>query len=400
VNKIPYFVPLVLLGSLLAGCPGSNSPASPASPGPSGTAVLYIMDNDTTSSGNYQSFLNANGYNVKVVTYANAPSETMTNYKVIIIGQETYNSSAWLGSGALVTQIKSSHVPVLGNGKGGTTFFDAAGVPGLGWAAADGGGGGVSLCLGSINSASAYWRSPNNVTSTSAVTLYNQALSSIEFNYGSAPPGTSLVGYDPTRGHYSLLYGNSGNATYFEWGYTYDPTFMTTDGKNLLLNVMQNIQTYPANLIDYPNVGTGGNNIADGLDIVAYPGISLSRVVLWISSNTAGTFAFSLGAADSCFGGTTIGLVASGPVTLDGNPGHNQPVTFTYVANPAVTLGNSVALSLAQATGPAATCYFSTLGDYNGLTGSSIGVNDLNNTTPCLSTLRGNGYAILVFGNP
>ena len=172
-----------------------------------------------------------------------------------------------------------------------------------------------------------------------------------------------------------------------------------------LISCSNKTATKPASsaalLINYPSTTGGGNYIGDGLDITSYPGTSLSSIVLWISSGAGSStvYTFTLAATDSCYGGTAIGTATSGSVTLDGNDTDNLPVTFSFSGNPSVTKTHAVALDLAQATGPIGTTYFSTSGNFGGLTGAAIGVNDLNDMTPCLSTVRYNGFAILVYGN-
>ena len=392
---------LCLLSSVnLSSCGSSSNPAAASSSGPSGPAVLYILNNDTTSSGNFQSFLNGHGYNCKVVTYSAAVSETMANYSIILIGQDTYSGGSWLGSAGLVNLIKNSNKPVVGIGYGGANFFDAAGYSGI-VALASTSGDPVSLVNGSIDVANAYWQTPNAVTSSANVTLYSTGISCIEWHYSSAPAHCKLLGAEPANaGNYSLLDEDTGHTVYFEWGYTYDPTVMTSTGQNLFLNVMSHIQVYPPLLINYPTAGTGGNGFSDGLDIVTYPGTTLSSIVLWISSNTAGAYTYTLTAHDSCFAGTLIGNSTSPSVTQDGNVNHNMPVTFTFAGSPAVTLGHTVAMDLVEASGPAGSNFFCTAGNYSGLTNSSIGVNDLTDTTGCVSSVRTYGFAILVYGNP
>jgi len=153
-------------------------------------------------------------------------------------------------------------------------------------------------------------------------------------------------------------------------------------------------------LINYPVLSPGGDGIGVGLDITSYPGSSLYSVVLYISANNAGNYTYSLTAYDTCFNGALIGgPVDSGTVTQDGNASDNLPVTFLFPGNPQVNYGDAVGLALAQTSGPSY-CNICILGNYGGLTGSAIGVNELASKDACLSSVIRNGYAVQVYGNP
>jgi hypothetical protein len=261
--------------------------------------------------------------------------------------------------------------------------------------------------VSAVSTTDSLWSNPNVISTSGSVSLYTSASSEWGPYYTALPGGETLLEAQaadssvPSPNHYySLARYYTGSAVYFDWGFRTDPSGMTTTGKDLFLNVMKTVQIKSEQLINYPETGASGNLISDGLDIVTYPGTSLTSIVLWISAGTAGTCTYSLEADDSCFGGTLIGTATSGPVTQDGNSSHNLAVTFTYAGNPTVTKGDAVALSLSQASGAILTNYFSITGNYGTLTGTAIGVDDLNDRTPCLSTLRNYGYSILVYGNP
>ncbi|HTC21457.1 MAG TPA: hypothetical protein VK859_11455, partial [bacterium] len=154
-------------------------------------------------------------------------------------------------------------------------------------------------------------------------------------------------------------------------------------------------------LINYPETAGGGDNIVDGLNITSFPGSSLSSVVLWISDNVAENASFQLQAYDKCFptdGGTLVGTATSAVETMSGNNNANLPVTFTFGGNPAITPGDGVGFELTKITGTGG-CFFSLTGNFGGLTGAEIGVNDLSNDT-CVGAPRVYGYACLVYGNP
>lgn len=165
----------------------------------------------------------------------------------------------------------------------------------------------------------------------------------------------------------------------------------------LLGTGVSNAQTL---LINYPLLTPGGDGVGVGLDITSYPGSSLQSIVLYISANTAANYTYSLTAYDTCFNGTVIGgPVDSGTVTQDGNASDNVAVTFVFPGNPPVNYGDAVGLALAQTSGPSY-CYVGVFGNYGGLTGSAIGVNELASSDYCLSSVIRNGYAIQVYGNP
>ncbi len=376
-----------------------SSPTSPS--GPTGTPVLYLYASNTTAATNYQNLLNANGYNCTTATLANATNDslaTLAAYSVILVSDDAQAITA-LANTTLATNIFNSNKPVIGIGKAGSYFFDEVGVTSIGYINS---GTTSGTEVTALNTADTLWTSPNTISPTTAAVLYSSASSYYSPYYTGTPAaGTVLEAFDPgSANYYPIANFFTGTTTYFVWGYQTDPSGMTATGKSLFINLMKKAQAEPKRLINYTETSGGGSSISDGLDIVSYPGTSLASIVLWISTNTAGSFTYNLVAFDDCFTGTSLGNATSATVVQDGTPADNQPVTFSFASNPAVPKGDAVAMILTQASGPSAPSYFSVTGNFGGLTGSAIGVNDLSGNGGCLSTLKTNGYAILLNGNP
>ena len=376
-----------------------SSPTSPS--GPTGTPVLYVYGSNTTAATNYQNLLNANGYNCTTATLANATNDslaTLSNYSVILIGDDAEPITA-LANTTLATNIYNSGKPVIGIGLGGSYFFNEIGITAIGYSS-------IAYFSGTdvsaTNTSDVLWSSPNVIAPTTSAVLYGTTSSYYAPYYTGTPPaGTVLLADDPSyAGAYPLASFFTGTTTYFTWGYQSDPSSMTPNGKNLFINLLNKAKAEPKTLVSYPETTGGGSFITDGMDIVSYPGTSLASVVLWISSDTAGTYTFNLTAFEGCYGGTNLGTATSGSVVLTSNTTSNVPVTFTYAVNPAVTKGDAVDFLLAQNSGPSATDYFSISGNFGSLTAATSGVNDLSATSGCSPTIHNDGYAVLVAGNP
>jgi hypothetical protein len=130
----------VLIGfaSTFISC-GNNSPSSPAAtatptpsaptatPTPTPIPVVFIYGASSAIAGNFQTLLNSNGYNVTTTTIAGASGLAMSNYAVILISDDSGNTTVW-GNTTLVNAIIASAKPVLGLGVGGAHFFDTAGA--------------------------------------------------------------------------------------------------------------------------------------------------------------------------------------------------------------------------------------------------------------------------------
>jgi hypothetical protein len=147
-------------------------------------------------------------------------------------------------------------------------------------------------------------------------------------------------------------------------------------------------------LINYPWTSGSGDCICDYWDIVSYPGSSLSQVVVWVSDRNAETLNVTMTAYDQCFN-TTLGTATASAV-MSGNVNSGVPMTFTLSGNPAVTPGDTVGFSFSS--NDQSNAFINLDGNFGGLTGSAIGVNELG-TASC-SNIKTNGFAIQVYGDP
>ena len=159
-----------------------------------------------------------------------------------------------------------------------------------------------------------------------------------------------------------------------------------------------NIEISFPKLYNYPQNGTAaGDTIPRGFYITSYPGVTLSKVTLWLSaiSGNTGNYSIVLTAYEEVYDGPIVGT-ASSYVFLNAYPS-SIPVVFDF-SNIPMIIGSTIAFKLTVDTGPITTFNYDTNGNYAGLTGSSIGIVQTNGTTPPLDTFRRDGIAIILEG--
>jgi hypothetical protein len=134
--------------------------------------------------------------------------------------------------------------------------------------------------------------------------------------------------------------------------------------------------------------GTPGDRIDRGFYVPSFLGVSLTRVDLFLSSSTLGTYTFELTARSGTFDGPAIGV---GSATVDLGGGEVQ-TAFAF-SDAEVTEGTTVTFALTQVSGPSDIVFYSVPGD-----NPSCPVIQTNGTEPPLSTMRRNGVKITIEG--
>lgn len=155
----------------------------------------------------------------------------------------------------------------------------------------------------------------------------------------------------------------------------------------------------PVLLLSCSAMDHNGDHIDRGFYIPSYPGNSLSRVDLYMSSRTEGTFTFSLTARLDTYDGALVGT-ASATVDLSATDTDYRQVSFMFAGDPAVTMGSLVTFEITRTAGPDAENFYH-VGDclFDPSCVTSCQVIETNGTTPPLSTFRRNGVVLDVYGS-
>ena len=157
----------------------------------------------------------------------------------------------------------------------------------------------------------------------------------------------------------------------------------------------------PTALVDSPpapGLGGTGDRVDRGFYHPSYPGRLLSRVTLWLSADTTGTYTVSMTARAGAYDGPVIGT-STAIVGLTGGAART-PVNFDF-APAAVTPGTLVTFAMTQVSPAPApgeivfyhvgTCNF----DAGCVTPSPF--TETEGTTPPLDTFRRNGVSAIIY---
>jgi hypothetical protein len=198
-------------------------------------SIAYIEYYDDFSGGDFQEFLEMNGYAVSRIQLCDVPDYDLTMYDLLIIGQDTGDYGHW-GNDASVGLIRSLGLPILGLFYGGGALFNE-----------------IGLELSSMNTATnddpgldtvfvptpfhAVFEGPRpiDVDAQGQVTLYDEPTPAIALYMPVLTVDVVGLGIIPDDIDYSVL-GLEGNA--FLWGFKWSPFDMTDAGKDLFLNVI------------------------------------------------------------------------------------------------------------------------------------------------------------------
>jgi hypothetical protein len=138
----------------------------------------------------------------------------------------------------------------------------------------------------------------------------------------------------------------------------------------------------------------GGDQISRGFYLPSYPGIALTQATLYFSSDTAGTYTFTLTAHQGAYGGPVIGS-SNATVDLVANRSTNTPATFNF-PSPNIVPGTVVAFEITQTAGPSSTTFYA-VGSCDFSPNCVIpgpAVIETDGTTPPLDTFRRNGVSL------
>jgi hypothetical protein len=201
--------------------------------------VSYVYRTDTSGCAAFRALFTAYKYKFNDFTLAQAETADFSGSTAIIIGSDVYyNTSFWAGSVLARTNIDDAGKLIIGCGRGGYAFFGRNG--GLSLAIGYGNGmGGSQPWVEVADQNYAVWLTPNPVTITNLkVDLYVSAGTGVFIFNENLPASGSRV-YALSVPAYSAIVAQVTNGhRYILWGFNDSPDDMTTDGKNLFINLL------------------------------------------------------------------------------------------------------------------------------------------------------------------
>jgi serine/threonine protein kinase len=202
--------------------------------------ILYIYKTDLATAQDYESYIESNGIPVDLITESTAVTANLANYKLIIVGPDTGNFSAWTTepwgdpAGADAGYLDMSGLPILGLWRGGGLFFKARNLyinVGNCWS-------GSMTDVLVLDQNFTIWNEPAKVAVGSGVIALYDNPTEFEAVYMPAPEsGVLAIGRQSNDAdHYSMMLQNN---KYFFWGYRGGPSLMTSKGKKVIMNIIQ-----------------------------------------------------------------------------------------------------------------------------------------------------------------
>ena len=200
--------------------------------------IAYIYSSDPGAANDFKSFLQSQGFVVKLIQQSDIGSTNFDYYKAILIGHETGNLYDWGDSGgSQANQIASTGKPVMGIGEGGSSFFSKLGLS-IGWG--DGWvGSGTDVSV--VNPSYPYWNSPHNISipASNTISLYNSGTGFVAIYQPSPPMGIETIALQSgDANHYMLIMQTS---QFFLWGFDGSPSAMTGKGQRVFVNMLSNM---------------------------------------------------------------------------------------------------------------------------------------------------------------
>jgi len=198
--------------------------------------IAYIYYSDDNEANSYKSFFGNKGYPTDILNLTEITLNSLSSYDIIIIGYDTYgvfpSSPYYWRDPSKVTIVDNLNTPILGIGRGGTSFFSNLSLD-IGW------GDTASASRDSIditNPTHPIFNTPNNITKSSNLIIYNQTVNCYMVYVPDVQPDLTLIGQPPgLSSYYSLIMQQY---RYFYWSYHASIDYLNEDGKDILTNVM------------------------------------------------------------------------------------------------------------------------------------------------------------------
>jgi len=197
--------------------------------------IVFIYEIDKSNALDYALFLDREGYRTDIIPFSKVTATDFSVYRLIIVGADTGTEYSW-GTPKEVEALKSSEKQVIGLGPGGASLFQE-----------------LQLSISYENS---MFFSDNYIYVIDAShIIFNEPHSvSIPYDriikvYNSTGIRADSIGiYEANIVSYASRYGRSvvyqnyypivQEDRYLLWGYSSSPTYITSVGKDLFLNVV------------------------------------------------------------------------------------------------------------------------------------------------------------------
>jgi hypothetical protein len=198
--------------------------------------VAYIWQDDLKTGNAYRNLLVAHGYIVDFVHMGEVAGKNWNPYNLIVVGPETGNGANW-GTVAAVAALEKSSKPIVGLGEGGYAFFGKV-KPAIGY---PNGWHGTENRTYVMDTLHEVWHHPYDIAfgRERIVTVYNKT-AHVGIQVPTRPPtDMTLIGREPAdQTHYNLI---QQTARYLLWGFQNGPAAMTTEGRQLFINVARHL---------------------------------------------------------------------------------------------------------------------------------------------------------------
>jgi hypothetical protein len=200
--------------------------------GSSGTKLAYIYYDDTTTANSYYNFLNNEGFNIDLIDVDVIASGMFDSHDIIIIGPDLGSWGTLHMDETKEAIVDNSGAAIIGLGNGGWAFF---GIDGLSlYLGYDNGGSITGITnIDVIDDGHRIFNTPNDLP-IGNIQLY--LTGSTVFYTVSPPSHVELFGNVAGISVYYCLCSEYDR--YFLWGFESSPGAMTTNGKNLFLNIL------------------------------------------------------------------------------------------------------------------------------------------------------------------
>jgi len=197
--------------------------------------VAYVYNSQDAAMSFFYMFLSNNGLSVDTVPLATAGFFDFSPDTAIIVAGDTGGQGMFFSAGA-ADAIRMSGKPVLGLGEGGAALFEHFGLNigyGHTWYAGD-------HRADVVDSRNRVWAAPNPLSVATGDTLSLYGADGMLAVYLPSPlKGVTPVGRQTgDAGHYPLIAQSMNGVCDALWGFTGAPGTMTSQGKDLFLNML------------------------------------------------------------------------------------------------------------------------------------------------------------------
>ncbi len=194
-------------------------------------AFVYSTTLDLLAYSEYQSMLALSSIPLVGVPISNVATTNWGHYELVIIGAYTSLDPVW-GTSADVTALQNSRLPIIGLGEGGYAFFGRLALN-IGYA--NGIHTAVTRTLPFSPTANV-WLSPFPLIGSTPYRIYSGTAGVSIYIPGSPPTNVERIGQQPGSSVYYNIVRQA--ARYLLWGFQSKPSFMTTNGRKLFLNIV------------------------------------------------------------------------------------------------------------------------------------------------------------------